>query len=61
MIVFGKDKEPLTRVPLMAREGAKQEFPIEVSGEKRDERTGTLTLRLFGQFEAQLLLMREEE
>jgi hypothetical protein len=61
LLVFGKDKEPLARVPLVAREGAKQEFPIEVSGEKRDDHTGTVTLRLFGQFEAQLLLMREEE
>jgi len=61
LLVFGKDKEPLARVPLVAREGAKQEFPIEVSGEKRDDHTGMLTLRLFGQYEAQLLLMRDGE
>jgi hypothetical protein len=60
LIVYGKEKEPLARVPLVSRQTTKQEFPIEVAGEKRDDHTGVLTLRLCGQFEAQLLLKRDE-
>ena len=45
---------------LFKRLAAKQEFPIEVSGAKDDDKSGTLSLRLFGEYDARLLLMREE-
>ncbi len=60
LVIYAKDKEPLLRVPLTSREGAKAEFPIEVSGEKRDEDSGMLSLRLFGQYRAEILLLRQE-
>jgi hypothetical protein len=60
LVVYAKDKEPLLRVPINKRVAGKQEFPIEVSGAKNDDNSGTLSLRLFGEYDAQLLLMREE-
>ena len=60
LVVYAKDTEPLLRVPIKKRVAGKQEFPIEVSGVKNDDKSGTLSLRLFGEYDAQLLLMREE-
>ena len=47
-------------MPINKRVAAKQEFPIEVSGTKNDDQSGTLSLRLFGEYDARLLLMRDE-
>ena len=60
LVVYAKDREPLLRVPIKKRVAGKQEFPIEVSGVKNDDHSGTLSLRLFGEYDAQLILMREE-
>ena len=60
LVVYAKDKEPLLRVPIKKRAAGKQEFPIEVSGVKNDDQSGTLSLRLFGEYDARLLLMKEE-
>ena len=60
LVVYAKGKEPLLRVPIKKRVAGKQEFPIEVSGVKNDDNSGTLSLRLFGEYDAQLLLMHEE-
>ncbi len=61
LIVFGTDKEPLLRVPLgKSAESLTQQLPIELSGRKNDEDSGTLTLRLFGQYQADLLLVKPE-
>ena len=60
LVVYAKDKEPLLRVPINKKVAVKQEFPIEVSGVKNGDKSGTLSLRLFGEYDAQLILMREE-
>ena len=60
LVVYAKDKEPVLRVPIKKRVAEKQEFPIEVSGVKNGDNSGTLSLRLFGEYDAQLVLMREE-
>ena len=60
LVVYAKGNDPLIRVPINKRVAAKQEYPIEVSGAKTDENSGTLSLRLFGEYDAQLLLMRAE-
>ena len=60
LVVYAKDQEPILRVPINKRVAAKQEFPIEVSGTKNDDSTGTLSLRLFGEYDARLVLMRDE-
>jgi hypothetical protein len=60
LIVFAKDREPLLRVPLAQLAGAKQEYPIEVAGQKKDDTSATLFLRLFGEYEAQLPVTKAE-
>ncbi len=60
LVVYAKDKEPVLRVPINKRAAEKQEFPIEVSGAKNDDHSGTLSLRLFGEYDVRLLLMKEE-
>ena len=41
LVVYAKDQEPILRVPINKRVSAKQEFPIEVSGTKNDDKSGT--------------------
>ena len=60
LVVYAKGQEPILRVPINKRVAAKQEFPIEVSGTKNDDKSGTLSLRLFGEYDARLLLVRDE-
>ena len=60
LVVYTKGREPVLRVPINKRVSEKQEFPIEVSGAKNDDNSGTLSLRLFGEYDARLLLMKEE-
>jgi hypothetical protein len=62
LVVFAKDKEPLVRVPLTkANASASQELPIEISGRKDDDDTGTLSLRVLGQYIANLTVKRPAE
>ena len=60
LVVFGADKEPLLRVPLGRSSENSQQLPIELSGRKNNEDSGTLTLRLFGQYQADILLVKPE-
>ena len=60
LVVFGADKEPLLRVPLGRSSENSQLLPIELSGRKNNEDSGTLTLRLFGQYQADILLVKPE-
>jgi hypothetical protein len=62
LVVFAKDKEPFIRVPLTkAGASTSQELPIELSGRKDDENTGTLSLRVLGQYIADLTVKRPAE
>ncbi len=60
LVLFGKDKEPLLKLPLEKSTGG-GEFPIEVSGRKTGEESGVLTLTLLGKFKAELPLMKQED
>jgi hypothetical protein len=60
LIVFGKDKEPLIRIPIDKFPVGSQQVPIELSGHKNDEDSGTLTLSLLGQYKADILLVKPE-
>jgi hypothetical protein len=60
LVVFAKDKEPLLRVPVQSSTSS-QELPVELSGEKTGEDSATLTLRLFGQYKADLPLVRKAD
>jgi hypothetical protein len=59
LVVYAKDKEPLLEIPLKERQ-SKVSLPIELIGEKKDEGSGTLTLCVLGQYEAELILMKQE-
>jgi len=50
LLIYGKDKEPVLRVPLKAL-SAPQENPIEMSAEARDN-SGLVTLKLVGKYQA---------
>lgn len=54
LLVFGKDKEPLLKVPLKKIE-AQQEPPIDMSAERTGDE-GRITLRILGKYEAGFLV-----
>jgi len=58
LIVYGRDKEPILRLPLTTSDGASQNFPIELSGRKEDDQTGWLALSILGQHRAELMMKR---
>ncbi len=59
LVVYAKDKEPLLTLPLEKADG-KQELPIELDGKKNDNDTGTLTLNVFGKYQAKLIVAKPE-
>lgn len=62
LVVFAKDKEAFVRVPLAkASATTTQDLPIELSGRKDDDNTGTLSLRVLGQYVADITLKRPAE
>jgi hypothetical protein len=50
LLVYGKDKEPVVRVPLKVTAGS-QENPIEMTAEQEGD-TARVTLKLVGKYEA---------
>jgi hypothetical protein len=60
LAVFGQGKEPLVRVSIGKSSSSSQELPIELTGRKNDESSGTLTLHLPGQYQADILLVKAE-
>ena len=50
LLIYGKDTEPLTRVPMKSVSGT-QENPIELSSQRQDDRAA-VTLKLLGKYEA---------
>jgi len=61
LAVFGKNKESLFRVPIAknsATTSSAQKVPIELSGRKNDDDSGTLTLHLLDQYSADLPVVR---
>ena len=58
LVVYGKDKQPLLRVPLVELDGATQDLPVELSGRKSGEDTGVLTMKILGRYRAELTVMK---
>jgi hypothetical protein len=50
LLIYGKDKEPATRVPMKSISG-QQDSPIEMSCERKDD-SGVITLKFLGKYEA---------
>jgi len=62
LVVFAKGKEPLLKQPLAKSDStSSQLLPIEISGRKEDDNTGTLSLRLMGGYSADLVVKRPAE
>ena len=59
LLVYGKDKEPVTRVALKSISG-QQENPIELSAERKDD-SGVLTLKFLGKYEAAFSVTAPEQ
>ena len=58
LLVFGKDKEPVLRVPIQTI-SRQQENPIEMTAERKDN-GGLLTLRFVGKYEASFMVTDPE-
>lgn len=54
LLVYGKNKEPLLKVPVKTIQGA-QENPVEMQAERRDD-GGWITLRILGKYEASFMV-----
>jgi hypothetical protein len=59
LLICGKDKEPLTRVPMKSI-SSQQDNPIEVSSEGEDDR-GLVTLRFLGKYEVTFAATEPEQ
>ena len=60
LAVFGNDKTPLLHVPLRKSDRSGS-VPIEISGEKRGEDAGELTLNVLGKYEAKLIVKKQAD
>ncbi len=61
LVIFAKDKaQPVLRVPLKKSASVSQSSPIELDGRKQDDNTGILTLRILGEYTAEVPLMKAE-
>jgi hypothetical protein len=62
LVIYGKGKEPLLKLPIIdAKTAGTQLFPIEISGHKDDDKTGTLSLKLTGNYSTDLTVKRPAE
>jgi hypothetical protein len=59
LLIYGKDKEPLTRVPMKSI-SSQQDNPIEMSSERKDDR-GLVTLRFLGKYEVTFAVTDPEQ
>jgi hypothetical protein len=60
VVVYGKGKEPLVHTSLDKSTTGSREMPIELTGKKNDEKSGTLTLLLPGNYQADIVLVKAE-
>jgi hypothetical protein len=58
LLVYGKDKEPVLRVPLKEI-SATQEHPLDLQAERKDD-GGLLTLKILGKYEATFMVTDPE-
>lgn len=61
LVIFAKDQaQPILRVPLKKGSGSTSSAPIELEGRKQDEGTGILTIRVLGDYSAEVTVMKQE-
>ena len=59
LLVFGKDKEPVVKVPLKTMD-AKQDMPIDISAERESD-SGKVTLKILGKYTATISVTALED
>jgi hypothetical protein len=59
LLIYGKDKEPLTRAPMKSIAG-QQDNPIEMSCDRKDDRA-LVTLKFLGKYEVTLAVTEPEQ
>ena len=59
LLVFGKDKEPVVKVPLKTMD-AKQDVPIDLSAERESD-SGKVTLKILGKYTATISVTALED
>jgi hypothetical protein len=59
LLVFGKDKEPLLRLPI-EKADATQEMPIDLEGKRNDNGTGDVTLHILRKYKTSLTVAPQE-
>jgi hypothetical protein len=61
LVIFAKDKaQPVLRVPLKKITSTSQSLPVELEGRKQSDDTGVLTIRLLGEYAAEVTMMKQE-
>lgn len=61
LVIFAKDKaQPVLRVPLKKVAGSSSSSPLEIEGRKQSEDTGLLTIRVLGEYTAEVPVMKPE-
>ncbi len=60
LLVFGKEAQPLLRVPFEKLDTAPSDKPCELSGRKVGEATGALTITMFGHCKAEFEMMKAD-
>jgi hypothetical protein len=59
--IFGKDKEPLVKVPLVKTDATASSTPIALDGHKEGENTGLLVITVFGSYKADVTVTKPRE
>ena len=61
LLIFAKDKaQPFLRVPLKKIASTSSSSPLEIEGRKQSEDTGLLTIRVLGEYAAEVPVMKPE-
>jgi hypothetical protein len=61
LVIYGKDKVPLVKVPLVKTDAAASSTPIALDGHKEDENTGVLVITVFGSYKADVTVTKPRE
>jgi hypothetical protein len=58
LVLYGKEREPILRVPLRKVEVKQEQEPVQLDGKEGENHTGILTLKILGKYEAQITVTK---
>jgi hypothetical protein len=61
LAIYGKDKEPVVKVPLVKTDAAASSTPIALDGHKEGENTGVLVITVFGSYKADVTVTKPRD